>query len=447
MAAVENCVNILNIENSSQVIASLYANINDCKLKGYNDNFSIIVDRQIKINEQTDENAQKISTKAQMDEICKVEKPKNELESSKEEQNSKQDVSIEFNEKALKDDKKSKKSINENLSINDLNVINFIDPEPTNASEIANVKELENTEIGNSELRELKSTCTDECQNIKVSIKDLTETENIESMKEPRKLDLHTPNLIYKNEEKPQDVKSETVLVDDKNKDLTLNYTGLKKIVEDTNCEIDVKQSVEKTSVSDELKENHNLIEAEKMAHKIVLHEETRNDSRDKEPNLVQSNLSPFKPLDLDKGNAELENIKMVQVITKQIVFEVKKVLEVEALDKKTLIQINLTPKELGKLIIDLTVENGKVTKLMISAQNKNTKDIIANNVLMLKSELEKSGTEVKSVEVSDSNTGASESSTQSSQKENQERQKEKYRESIHVKRIKEFAQNLGERR
>lgn len=120
-------------------------------------------------------------------------------------------------------------------------------------------------------------------------------------------------------------------------------------------------------------------------------------------------------------------DVKTARVVTKQIAFNIEKAIADIENSQPVNIKMSLTPKELGTLVINFVVEEGKIAMLTISASNQHTKELISKNMIMLRQELDKSGFEVKTVEVFGMGASNSGSSTESGQHENQKRQQEAY--------------------
>ena len=139
-------------------------------------------------------------------------------------------------------------------------------------------------------------------------------------------------------------------------------------------------------------------------------------------------------------------DVKTARVVTKQIAFNIEKAIAEIENSQPVKIQMSLTPKELGTLVINFVVEEGKIAMLTIAASNQHTKELISKNMVMLQQELDKSGFEVKTVEVFGMGANNSGSSTESGQRENQERQQEAYEHLLQKDFKHEFVVNFGKR-
>ncbi|MBQ3067813.1 MAG: flagellar hook-length control protein FliK [Oscillospiraceae bacterium] len=139
-------------------------------------------------------------------------------------------------------------------------------------------------------------------------------------------------------------------------------------------------------------------------------------------------------------------DVKTARVVTKQIAFNIEKAIAEIENSQPVKIQMSLTPKELGTLVINFVVEEGKIAMLTIAASNQHTKELISKNMVMLQQELDKSGFEVKTVEVFGMGASNSGSSTESGQRENQERQQEAYEQLLQKDFKHEFVVNFGKR-
>ncbi len=137
---------------------------------------------------------------------------------------------------------------------------------------------------------------------------------------------------------------------------------------------------------------------------------------------------------------------KTIKIVAKQIAFNIEKAIAKIENSQPVSIQMSLTPKELGTLVINFVVEEGKIAMLTIAASNQHTKELISKNIVMLQQELDKSGFEVKTVEVFDMGASNSGSSTESGQHENQERQQEAYEHLLQKGFKHEFAVNFSKR-
>ena len=163
--------------------------------------------------------------------------------------------------------------------------------------------------------------------------------------------------------------------------------------------------------------------------------------NKDFEPYATLQNIQ-----ELNKANDGYYDVKTARVVTKQIAFNIEKAIAEIENSQPVKIQMSLTPKELGTLVINFVVEEGKIAMLTISASNQHTKELISRNMVMLQQELNKSGFEVKTVEVFGMEANNSGSSTESGQHENQERQQEAYEYLLQKDFKHEFAVNFGKR-
>lgn len=161
--------------------------------------------------------------------------------------------------------------------------------------------------------------------------------------------------------------------------------------------------------------------------------------NKDFEPYATLQNIQ-----ELNKANDGYYDVKTAKVVTKQVAFSIEKAIAEIENSQPVKIQMSLTPKELGTLVINFVVEEGKIAMLTISASNQHTKELISGNMAMLQQELDKSGFEVKTVKVFGMETNNSGSSTESNQHENQERQQEAYEHLLQKDFKHEFAANLG---
>lgn len=161
-------------------------------------------------------------------------------------------------------------------------------------------------------------------------------------------------------------------------------------------------------------------------------------------------NFEPYATLqniqELNKTNDDYYDVKTARVVTRQVAFNIEKAIAEIENSQPVKIQMSLTPKELGTLVINFVVEEGKIAMLTISASSQHTKELISRNMVMLQQELDKSGFEVKTVEVFGMETNNSGSSTESNQHENQERQQEAYEHLLQKDFKHEFAVNFGKR-
>ena len=139
-------------------------------------------------------------------------------------------------------------------------------------------------------------------------------------------------------------------------------------------------------------------------------------------------------------------DVKTARVVTKQIAFNIEKAIAEIENSQPVKIQMSLTPKELGTLVINFVIEEGKIAMLTIAASNQHTKELISKNMVMLQQELDKSGFEVKTVEVFGMGASNSGSSTESGQHENQKRQQEAYEHLLQKDFKHEFVVNFGKR-
>ncbi|MGN1034134.1 MAG: flagellar hook-length control protein FliK, partial [Oscillospiraceae bacterium] len=139
-------------------------------------------------------------------------------------------------------------------------------------------------------------------------------------------------------------------------------------------------------------------------------------------------------------------DVKTARVVTKQIAFNIEKAIADIENSQPVNIRMSLMPKELGTLVINFVVEEGKIAMLTIAASNQHTKELISKNMIMLQQELDKSGFEVKTVEVFDMGASNSGSSTESGQHENQKRQQEAYEHLLQKDFKHEFVVNFGKR-
>ena len=94
-------------------------------------------------------------------------------------------------------------------------------------------------------------------------------------------------------------------------------------------------------------------------------------------------------------------------------------------------IQMGLEPKELGALMIELVVDGSQITAVKISAENPQTRDLLASNMAALKQELSRNHSEVIGVEISGEITSSSQDATSSGQQENLQRQRDQLREAL----------------
>lgn len=163
--------------------------------------------------------------------------------------------------------------------------------------------------------------------------------------------------------------------------------------------------------------------------------------NKDFEPYATLQNIQ-----ELNKANDGYYDLKTARVVTKQIAFSIEKAIAEIENSQPVKIQMSLTPKELGMLVINFVVEEGKIAMLTISASNQHTKELISRNMVMLQQELDKSGFEVKTVEVFGMEANNSGSSTESGQHDNQERQQEAYEHLLQKDFKHDFAINFGKR-
>ena len=161
-------------------------------------------------------------------------------------------------------------------------------------------------------------------------------------------------------------------------------------------------------------------------------------------------NFEPYATARNIQGLSQVKDgyydVKTVRVVTKQIAFNIEKAIAEIENSQPVNIQMSLTPKELGTLVINFVVEEGKIAMLTIAASNQHTKELISRNMVMLQQELDKSGFEVKTVEVFGMGTSNSGSSTESGQHENQKRQQEAYEHLLQKDFKHEFVVNFGKR-
>lgn len=160
-----------------------------------------------------------------------------------------------------------------------------------------------------------------------------------------------------------------------------------------------------------------------------------------------------FEPYATAQNIQELSQVKdgyydakTMKIVTKQIAFNIEKAIAEIENSQPVSIQMSLTPKELGTLVINFVVEEGKIAMLTIAASNQHTKELISKNMVMLQQELDKSGFEVKTVEIFDMGASNSGGSTESGQHENQERQQEAYEHLLQKSFKHEFAVNFSKR-
>lgn len=163
--------------------------------------------------------------------------------------------------------------------------------------------------------------------------------------------------------------------------------------------------------------------------------------SEDFKPYVIVQNIQ-----ELNQAKGGYYDAKTVKVITKQIAFNIEKAIANIENSQPIKIQISLTPKELGTLVINFVVEEGKIAMLTIAAANQHTKELISRNMGMLQQELNESGFEVKTVEVFGTGTSNSGSSTESGQHGNQERQQEAYERLLQRKFERKFTVNFGKK-
>jgi flagellar hook-length control protein FliK len=140
---------------------------------------------------------------------------------------------------------------------------------------------------------------------------------------------------------------------------------------------------------------------------------------------------NPIGPEQVGFADAMEANPKPIEpkVITQQVIVEIENAVRNPVQTGPVKLEMSLEPKELGKLAIELSVENGKVTMLKIQAENNQTRMLLKGQIPALEQKFEGCVVKVENVSVSSFGSGHSEDATGSGQKQNRERLKDQQEE------------------
>ncbi|GHU85020.1 hypothetical protein FACS1894198_2010 [Clostridia bacterium] len=177
-----------------------------------------------------------------------------------------------------------------------------------------------------------------------------------------------------------------------------------------------------------------NLTQDESQASEAdVQHDASKPDST----NTIGPGQVDFGPMEATPEPIEPE------VITRQIVDKVEEVASTIQTGSREFV-MSLEPKELGKLAIEISVENGKVTMLKIQAENNQTRMLLERQIPELEQKFEGCVVKVETASANSFESSHSEDAAGSGLKENLDRQKneqeKKQSEILFERRTAKFA-------
>jgi flagellar hook-length control protein FliK len=157
-------------------------------------------------------------------------------------------------------------------------------------------------------------------------------------------------------------------------------------------------------------------------------------------PKLGDVNPLSFEPVGHAEVGAAKPELVEPEVITRQIVAEVENAVRNAAETGSIRLEMSLEPKELGKLVIALSMENGRVAMLRIQAENSQTRVLLERYAAGLEKKFEGSTVKIETLDANSFESGHAKDAMGSGQKDNLDEQKQRQRTILMERRVEEFA-------